>query len=509
MKIEDINKTLDKLYKRDKQAFEEFINKKTKTISFSALKRLVLSELTYKNCFIKNKICGFSLKQIKNMIKFPERYGDNIVLLSSYMMLKSGYYKRLIEYFANMGVLNWTIDTEIKSDKFYFVNPKILRSNYIKFTAQCNKFKLDNIITDILKRLYISDVCFGFINETDIDAPIFFLEPKYCEIRKLVNGNVYQYAVNKNLLTSLYFNTLPPQLKELLQVQSENNDNNMIDIPYENSFCIKYNNTFTYLYPPFFNLIADILLIDDYKELAKAKTEADAYKLLYLKIPTETDGKISMGDELITPFTEMTKQIVPETWGVVPNVMDVELIESKSTADDDRNKVEEAVASNYGEAGVSKALISSASTGSELKLSIKVDSSDLYRIYRQIECWMELQMKLRGYIYPYYSFVYSILKTTIFDIDDYIDRQLKLAQGSIPNKGLLMAANGINTARMLGNSFMENVIFEDVFNSWKPLAISSVQSNQVGAPKKEETELSPQGEQTRNNDDNENRINKV
>ena len=63
----------------------------------------------------------------------------------------------------------------------------------------------------------------------------------------------------------------------------------------------------------------------------------------------------------------------------------------------------------YGEAGVSKALISSASSGSELKLSMKVDSSDIYRIYRMIEAWVDLQMKLRGYIYNDYRFVYQIL----------------------------------------------------------------------------------------------------
>lgn len=498
-------------YQSDKDNVEKFLNHESPTFSFAALKRLALSELSYKGAFKYNRICGFTRRQIINMVQNPERYGSQIIRLSQYMMLKSGYYKRLIEYFVNMGVINWTIDTEVKDISFYNVAEKTLKSNYIKYTAQCNKFKIDNRITDILRKLFIEDACFGFITENDVDMSIFFIDPKYCEIKKLVNGNVFQYAVNRSLLTDDYFSTLPSELQALLEQSRKVSLNNMVMIPYENSLCLKYNPDFTYIYPPFFNLIADILLIDDYKDLAKAKTESDAYKLVYFKIPTNDEGQMSMGDEIVVPFVEMAKGIVPETWGVVPSPMELQLLESKSTASDDTNKTQEAVENYYGEAGVSKALISSASSGSELKLSMKVDSSDLYRIYRQIEAWISLQMKLRGFIYKSYDFVYRILPTTIFDVDTYLDRQLKLSQSSTPNKGELMAANGINTAKMLGNSFMENSILSDVFESWKPLQSSYTQSSsssEGGRPTMDETEISKTTDTQRQNDSNstENRI---
>ena len=138
---------------------------------------------------------------------------------------------------------------------------------------------------------------------------------------------------------------------------------------------------------------------------------------------------------------------------------------------------------------------------------MKVDSSDIYRIYRQIEAWMDLQMKLRGYIYDDYQFVYHILSTTIFDLDDYIDRQLKLAQASLPVKGNLLAATGVNTAKMLGNSFTEQIFKEDIFDKWSTLSTSYTQSssdinNQGGRPKKNEVDLSDSGTQTREDDEN-------
>ena len=138
----------------------------------------------------------------------------------------------------------------------------------------------------------------------------------------------------------------------------------MVKIPYENSLCLKYHNDFTYLYPTFLGLILDILDIDDVKDLSKAKSEADAYKIVYFKIPTNDDDQISMGDEIITPFVQMARDILPSSFGVIPSPMDVQLLESKSTVTDDTNKIEQAVENYYGEAGVSKALISSASSGS-------------------------------------------------------------------------------------------------------------------------------------------------
>ncbi len=468
---------------------------------------MALSELSYKGAFKYNRICGFTRNQILNMAQYPERYGNNIIRLSKYMYLKSGYYKRLIDYFVNSAILNWTVDLEPKTVKAYLPDEKMskqIRTNYYKYVAQVNKFKLDNHITDIMRRLFVEDACFAYIVENDIETSVYFLDSSYCEIKKNIGGNVFGFAINRSLIDNNIYETLPSELQNL--ISKEISLNNMVMIPYENSLCLKYHNDFTYLYSPFLGLITEILNIDDAKDLSKAKSVSDAYKLIYLKIPTNDENQISMGDEIIIDFTRMVKDVVPETYGVVPVPMDLELVESKSTVADDVNKVEQNVENYYSEAGVSKALISSASSGSELKLSMKVDSSDIYRIYRQLEAWVDLQMKLRGHIYTDYQFVYRILPVTIFDVDDYVDRQLKLAQASLPNKMKLCSAAGISPAAILGNTMIENVVFKDIFDSWSPLRSSYTESeksgNEGGRPPKSETEISDITQNTRNNDGN-------
>ena len=109
------NGAIKEQFQEDKKNVENFLNGKSPTFNFASLKRLCLSELSYKGAFKYNRICGFTRKQILNMSQYPERYGKNIVRLSRYMYLKSGYYKRLIDYFANSAILNWTVDLEPKT----------------------------------------------------------------------------------------------------------------------------------------------------------------------------------------------------------------------------------------------------------------------------------------------------------------------------------------------------------------------------------------------------------
>lgn len=493
-------------YNSDKQSFNNFITGKAKTVDYSSIKRLVLNELALNKSIRPQRICGFSRQQIVNMCQYPERYGTQILRLMDYMYQKSGYMRRLVDYFSNMPKLNYYIDTEVTDFSFFKVNENTLKKNYIKFASQSNKFNLSNSIHDITKRMFLNDACFAFVVETDLDISYFFLNPRYCEIRKIVNGNIYEFAINRSLLSSTYYDTLPVELQNLLEQSKETSKNNLVDIPYEKGFCIKYNNNFLHLFPPFFPMIADILLIDEYKDLAKSKAVNDAYKLLVLKIPTK-DGEITMDDPIMQPFIVTALNVIQENIGVLPYPGDVESVEFSSSNSDDRDKVADATTQMYANQGVSEALMSGASSGSELKLSITNDSADIFRIYRMLENWISLQMKLRNYIYPSYQFVYKILDITIFNQTDVIDEELKLSQASLPNKTRLCAASGLSPTAIIGNSVVEGVVFKDIFDLWNPLRSSYTESNgsssdKGGAPTKDTGDLTPSGERTKENDTN-------
>lgn len=453
------------------------------------------------------------------MAEFPEKYGKRILDLSDYIYLKSGYYKRLIDYFVNQSMVNYTVDTKILKPQMLSNNPKNLKDDYIKFSAQCEKYNLGNEIHNIMKRLYKNDVCYAFVSETPYDISYYYLDPKICGISSLVNGNVYEFYINVSLIPERnienYIDNFPIELQEIilneLKIRQKSNGNirlkhlGKITIPWKNSLCIKYNNDILFPYPPFFMMILDILLIDEYKELAKAQSINDAYKILTMKIPTK-DGEVTMSDPLIKVFTEIVLNTVQNNIGVVTTPFDMKTEEFSSSNSDDRDTVSDAISWAFKNVGVSEALMSGASSGSELKLSITNDSGDIFRIYRMIENWVCLQMKLRGYIYSNYEFVYKILNMTIFNSDEVKSAELQMAQNGLPNKVRLCAANGLSPAVMFGNSVVENNIFGDIFDSWQPMKTSYTasgdESSDVGRPTTSDGDLSKSGEISRENDTN-------
>lgn len=495
-------------YQSDKQSFENFVsidNEGKKKFDFAAFKRLVLSELSYNNCFDENKntCLGFTRKEIIAMAEHPERHGKKILRLSDYMYLKSGYYKRLIDYFVNQAIVNYTVDTRITSPSMMEVKLDKIKKDYIKFISQCEKFNLGNEIHNILKRLYKNDVCYAFLVENKTEVSYYYLDPMICNISSLVNGNVYEFYINKRQINQAKYNDLPIELQTLIDTTAD--EKGRVYIPFEQSLCLKYNNDFLFPYPPFLMMIADILLIDEYKDLAKAQSINDAYKILTMKIPTK-DGEITLDDTLISTFVSVVLNTVQNNIGVITTPFDTATEEFSSSNADDRDTVSDAISWAFKNVGVSEALMSGASSGSELKLSITNDSADIFRIYRMLEYWVSLQMKLRNHIYSNYEFVYKIMDMTVFNKDDLRSIELQTAQNGIPNKGRLCAVNGISPAVMLGNSIVENQVLGDIFDSWQPLKTSYVMSgdssDEGGRPTKDDSDLSASGEVTKNNDTN-------
>ena len=88
-----------KIYNNDNQQFSDFTSGKSKIMDFARIKRLILSELSLNKSIRPHRIFTFTRQQILNMCQYPERYGTQILKLMDYIYQKSGYMRRLIDYF--------------------------------------------------------------------------------------------------------------------------------------------------------------------------------------------------------------------------------------------------------------------------------------------------------------------------------------------------------------------------------------------------------------------------
>ena len=71
------------MYQSDKKNIEDFLEHKTATFNINSLRRLSLSELSYKGAFKYNRICGFTRNQILNMDNILK---DMVIRLFGYLV---------------------------------------------------------------------------------------------------------------------------------------------------------------------------------------------------------------------------------------------------------------------------------------------------------------------------------------------------------------------------------------------------------------------------------------
>lgn len=490
---------------------------KIKTTVF-ALKQLCITELANKRYINRRTICGYDRKKIRCMLERPYYYAPEMINIIRFMYLHSGYFRKIIQYFVNLPKADcWTIDTEMKSHRFMDVDKDKIKTAYFKYINEVNSYNLNNELAKINTNVFLYDVCCAYVVDTDEGKCLYYFDPLDCAITGKVNG-VLTYGIKKPDETKLA--TYPAEIQAYIQsyiAQRDGKldiypdiypwipDKNVIPIPYEKSFCVKYHDNFDFICPPFFFILEEILDIDDFKDLEKTKAENDVYKIVALEIPTTDAGQIAIGDDLVTPFADLARESVSETIAIMPTPFKATPIEFTTATTNNINNTQNAIEEFYSELGISHITFSAATNAAVLKINIEVNAGECYRILKQVSRQINFLCRNRLPLNKDYEFKFRYLDITAHNQQDKIDELLKLAQASIPVKGELLAASGDNPAKMFGNSFMENDVLE-LGKDWTTLQTSYTQSgsgsDDVGRPEMSDDEITDVTQTGRDNGSN-------
>lgn len=205
-------------------------------------------------------------------------------------------------------------------------------------------------------------------------------------------------------------------------------------------------------------------------------------------------------------FYQKLQDALPDNVALAMSPMTLDSIDFKSNDAEDTNIISRAyeniISSNGGIVLNHNKITNSAS----FKLSLQFDCMDAMAPIEQINAWINLwilnHLGETGMIVEYDS-------TSPYFVSDRVDQLLKAAQYGIPVKLELASLVNANPVKERGMSFMESALGLTV-DSWnKPLVSSNTQSGNVengdgsdGAPKKDEGDLSDEGEATRDGDKN-------
>ena len=456
---------------------------------FQKLQLINLEQYPYR---LKEQIVGtFSRDDLRKYMQAPEIDANQKQLrrISKYLYNVSSQYKLSCDHFASMLTLAHIVEPRNLNPKK--INKKTFETQFYNMVNQVDMMNIQHEFSKILQVVYREGVYCGYVHQ---NKESFFFQQLDNDFTKITYVEDGLYFLSFNLT---YFFTYPERLKMYPQEFADAYNEVKGSIKRKNSFfwyeleptnviVIKTDETNWNFLPPFVSTFESALNIADFKALDKAETELGNSRLLFQKIPVdETSGEENKF--LITPdyaqtFHNNIQANLPRQAGLITSPMEITDI-SFDRDSVDRNKVNEATMQYWSDAGISQLLFSSngKTTGASLAKAIQADEAKVFIILYSIERWInKYLLRFAGGN----NFRVRMLKTTVFNVDDFIDTQVSLATIGIPNKQVINAASGGKASTIYANAYLENIIL-DLTNTLQPALSSHVQSGkdgQGGAP---------------------------
>ena len=200
-------------------------------------------------------------------------------------------------------------------------------------------------------------------------------------------------------------------------------------------------------------------------------------------------------------FYQKLQAALPDNVALAMSPMTLDSIDFKSNDAEDTNIISKAYENIINANGGIVLNQNKITNSASFKLALQFDSMDAMAVIEQINAWINLWiLNHLGET----GMVIEFSDVSPYFIEDRVNQLLKAGGYSVPIKLELASLLNANPVKERGMSYMENVLGLTI-DSWnKPLVSSAVQAGNVengdgsdGAPKKDEGDLSDEGEKTR------------
>lgn len=449
--------------------------------------------------YLKN--IGASEKQLRN--------------LSWYLYYRSQIYRKLINYNGTMFELDARqIIPQYEASEETQDDEKILK-NFAETAQFVDSLRLQSEFLKVFLTCFIQDVYYGCAYYDDTGFYLMTLDPDYCKIAGQYPTGDFAFAFDLS-----YFNGKNAYLLEYWgepfesmykQYQKDAQNYRWQIFPEEYTACFKQNVEDWRICIPFYvGLFNELINLEDVKDVQAIADEQDIYKLIWLELETITGSK-NIDDWKVDPelvikyFNRMCEEALPPyvSAAIVPSKLNTIGFDSNDTPTN-VNKVSNAT-KNVLNSGMGGQVLNSISiTGTTgLKLAMKVDTElAISSLLGQVQCWVN-----RFSTYH----VSDPCKVIFFPIsaytkEDFRKEILENATYGLPTKMILNTLSGISEYQTLAqNYFEENILnLSERFSSPLVSSHTTSGSDTGGRPQSDDSDLTEDGEQSREKSDRSN-----
>lgn len=516
-----VNNTLTKIYTKTD---EEFKPKRelAQKLTFAQLQELIQRNVTKG---VNKSFVQYTRDLLDQYTANPLNSIDNLREVSRFLTRVSMIYKQMISYFSTMPLYTYNITPIF--DYTQEVDSEKTLKNYQKVLKSFNSFNMFKELSNVVSTTIRDGFYVGYMFYSEKDGIFLMpLDQQYCRIYgKTSNGEwiVFMNAAyfdqgnNKDFIYGVNNDGVgiwPDVFIEGYETyKNDGRDYQWFRLPPENTLCMisSTDDEFYMPLPYFLPLFKSLLQLLDTENLIAAKNEIENYKLILLKIPLMQDGDdindFAIDLDIVLNFQRLLEEIVPDGIGIGTTPCETDTISfDKSTSTSDTDALQKAMNSLFSNAGINQLVVSSgdSSNANGLKYSIANDLGKMSVYIRRLESWLNYFIKTN----IAEGFKLQIFDQTQYNRQDFINEKKSAAELGSSKMDYLCALG--DTPYIAYNKLRFEAEVLNVQKFMMPLQSTYTQSgnNTGGAPTKDETELSPEGQATRDSGKNDDKGNK-
>ena len=422
----------------------------------------------------------YTKDQLVTYLGNPASYEKQLRKMSKYLFNISNYYRRLIQYFANMPTFSYTI-SPYGLDRSKTVNANKLKKAYYSSVAAVELMNLPHEATKMFTIAFREYVYDGYEWETNDSVAFQNLDADYCKISSIEDG-VYNFAFDFSYFDSNQdkLPNYPPEFQTMYNTYKTNTQlYKWQELDSTKSICIKVNEHDYIPIPPFVSLFSALADIEDYRAISKNASETNNYKALAMEIPLGDKGEFLIDYNDAKEFYDMMTNVLPPNIGAILTPMKLtDWNFEKSGVNSDTNEVAKAEATFFTTAGVNKILFGGGEDPSATTLNLCTvnDQMIVFAVMRQLERWVNRKLKS---VSSSYKFRINFLPVTHYNIAEMHERYLKDATYGMPTRTAALATAGYAGTDYENMTYLENEIL-GLGNNEIPLKSSNTQSGSAG-----------------------------
>lgn len=457
----------------------------------------------------------FSKETLRSYLQNIGTNEKNLRNLSRYLYYRCHAYYRLIMYNANMFCLE---------GRSVIPNYDLTKDNDVKKTLKSYNDTLDvldrmNLQYEFLKvyaTTFREDIYYGCCYYDETGMFFYPLDPDYCKISGMYQTGDFAFSMDMSYFRSKLdvLEMLGDPFQSMYRAyESGGSAAKWQPMPDEYAVCLKARaEDWETVLPVYSGLLNSIINLIDLEDIQAIADEQEIYKMIWLEMETLTGSK-DVDDWKVDPtimidyFERMINEALPDytSAAIVPGKLNTISFDSDKTTD--TNKISTATETLFNSSGGAQILNSSTIKGTTaFNAAIKADTEfAISMLLPQTQAWVNRFLSYQ---------VSNPCRVKFFEISTYTkdafkESLLKDAQYGLPTKLALNALNGYSEKETMALNFLEEQCLQ-VTNKFVPLQSSHTQSGSdsseegQGAPVKSDTEITDEGEESREKADKSN-----